>query len=969
MDLTNLLVEVRNSSLERVGAILSEDLRLDAEIPFNAVGTWTCVIGASHPLAGALAAPGGGLIVTDTESGEVLFSGPTTSPETARSVEDVGGTITVAGVTDDVILDDSLAWPEPANGTIETQALDYDERTGTSEALMHAYVNANIGPSGATGRKNPRLLMGLNRGRGTSITQRTRFDVLLVLLQNVAKPDGLGFRVVQVGSALEFRTYAPADNTRKVRLSIDNYGLTSSRVAQLAPGVTRAIIAGKGGAVTRLFKERANAGSLEAETQWGRRIERFVDQQSTRNVDEMNRAGDEVLAVDGFTGSSALFEPTEDMRHAFGKEWFLGDRVSVEAGNVEYLAPVASVVLKVDSDGLRVGAKVGDPSVFGFASTYGGPVNDSAFDTTAVEQATEDAANASEQATTAAEQAAEALTEAEAAIDIANAVEISTAAAQATATTALTNAATANTAAINAAAAASAAATAAAAANTNATTAQTTANGKNKVTYSTTSPGTTANAVGDLWFRYDVSNVITGQWEGKGGTTWQAKTMGSLVIASVDAGKITAASVFTQNLGIQGTFTLGDSSNTGTIESYNFAAATTGVQINKGGLTAKGGTITGALLQTELTSARGIKIVSTGMNVYDSAGIPTLTITASSGAIAMKGSLTSGSDITGAVITGGVWQTEVTTARGIKVASTGLLAYDLAGNPTFSITASSGAVAMKGDLISGSTITGAIVTGGIIRTSDTGARVELDTNQWGAGVLRMTTGDAGEAHPMSGGTGGTDELQVTGLGPAGLACGALPMTGTTRRFVTELNAPRQSGTLPALKVARVRAITTYNTSSAVTTAKVRVYAPDGADFDGMITTPGEIHGGELWSDAFPTVANAANMWMGGSGRIYKTTSSLRYKENVQPFDLSTETLLALEPVTFTSKGDDSGRRFPGVIAEQAHEAGLGLWVDYNDEGAPDGFGYGTYVIALLAVAKRQQAQIDELNAAVEALQG
>ena len=67
------------------------------------------------------------------------------------------------------------------------------------------------------------------------------------------------------------------------------------------------------------------------------------------------------------------------------------------------------------------------------------------------------------------------------------------AAAQADAATAIADAAAAI-------AAASSAYSTAVAANTAASTAQATADGKNKVTYSTSAPGSTANSVGDIWY-------------------------------------------------------------------------------------------------------------------------------------------------------------------------------------------------------------------------------------------------------------------------------------------------------------------------------------------------------------------------------------------------------------------------------------------------------------------------------------
>ena len=90
---------------------------------------------------------------------------------------------------------------------------------------------------------------------------------------------------------------------------------------------------------------------------------------------------------------------------------------------------------------------------------------------------------------------------------------------------------------------ANAASATAVAAQTTATGAQTTANGKNTVHYSSSTPGSTANVAGDLWFQFDGSNNIIGQWTGQGGTSWQSNQITSTVIANLDAGKITTGTL------------------------------------------------------------------------------------------------------------------------------------------------------------------------------------------------------------------------------------------------------------------------------------------------------------------------------------------------------------------------------------------------------------------------------------------
>ena len=72
--------------------------------------------------------------------------------------------------------------------------------------------------------------------------------------------------------------------------------------------------------------------------------------------------------------------------------------------------------------------------------------------------------------------------------------------------------------------------------------AQTTANGKNKVTYSLSAASGSGTAAGDIWWQYNSSGVIIAQWEWNG-SSWVSKTIGNQVIASIDAGKITAGTI------------------------------------------------------------------------------------------------------------------------------------------------------------------------------------------------------------------------------------------------------------------------------------------------------------------------------------------------------------------------------------------------------------------------------------------
>lgn len=134
-----------------------------------------------------------------------------------------------------------------------------------------------------------------------------------------------------------------------------------------------------------------------------------------------------------------------------------------------------------------------------------------------------------------------------------------------------------------------------------------------------------------------------------------------------------------------------------------------------------GSTVTGGTVQSEATASRGVKINSAGMVLYDGSGTATLTLTASTGAIVLTGDMTGGGTITGPV-----FQTSADPDAGIKIASTGLVAYDGDGTPTIVVDGTDGAVTVKGAITSGSTIDGSTITGSLFQTSsdaDTGIKL------------------------------------------------------------------------------------------------------------------------------------------------------------------------------------------------------------------------------------------------------
>jgi hypothetical protein len=361
MDVRDLVVEVRDINLNRVGQIAMHNLPgLKIAQRFNNVGTWEITLPADDPIADELRAAGAGIIVTG-ETG-VLMSGYTTSAVKEVSPNDPVGIWTIQGVDDAVILGERLAYPTPGTADVEAQTTESDARSGFASTVMYGYVDANIGPSAPAEREIPFLSLAADVGLGSTVFKTARFKVLGEVLSEIGSIDPIGFQIKQSGDLLEFSCYEPTDRTSEIRLDVVNDTLSKSTYGYGVPSVTRAIVGGTGQGTSRTFLEVSDTESLAAETLWNRRIETFVDQNNEADPDVLNQAGLETIADGGRTMTSVSVLPSSDLTMTYGRDWYLGDRVTVVVGDQEVSATVTETAITVGSDGIRIGATVGDPS-------------------------------------------------------------------------------------------------------------------------------------------------------------------------------------------------------------------------------------------------------------------------------------------------------------------------------------------------------------------------------------------------------------------------------------------------------------------------------------------------------------------------------------------------------------------------------------------------------------------------------
>ena len=171
--------------------------------------------------------------------------------------------------------------------------------------------------------------------------------------------------------------------------------------------------------------------------------------------------------------------------------------------------------------------------------------------------------------------------------------------------------------------------------------------------------------------------------------------------------------------------------------------------------------------------------------------------------------------------------------------------------------------------------------------------------------------------------------------------------------------------------------TIYGATSDSSTYALRVRSASGTD--GLIVRSEPYVG--IPNNYTITTASAANMYFGADGFIYRSTSSARYKTDIQTYDKGIDAVLKLRPVYYKANrpdvdGNIPTEQFAGLIAEEVDAAGLTEFVVYNDENQPDALHYGNMVsLAFKAIQEQQTliqdqlAIINSLTARVTALEG
>ncbi len=166
--------------------------------------------------------------------------------------------------------------------------------------------------------------------------------------------------------------------------------------------------------------------------------------------------------------------------------------------------------------------------------------------------------------------------------------------------------------------------------------------------------------------------------------------------------------------------------------------------------------------------------------------------------------------------------------------------------------------------------------------------------------------------------------------------GTHPASSITSGVFSEARIPD----LPGSKISSAVANATHATTAGSVSEAARADGPSSAAYSRSAT-------GSSWFA----------VWMNSSLQFMRNTSSRRYKKNIR--DWSSDGVLALRPVIFDRRGDDTPDDEVGFIAEEVLEV-LPEAVVFFDEKV-DGINDRALITALVSTVQKLAARVRELD--------
>ncbi|MEU8948783.1 siphovirus ReqiPepy6 Gp37-like family protein [Streptomyces sp. NPDC048489] len=367
-------VEVRDASLNRIG-IIDTWIQLDLVVRFSQPGSWQILVKAGTPQADLLQRGGGIAIYQDGVDDPILTGQIEVFQHYWTTDQHTGpGSLYFGGKDDNKLPYNRLAFPDPSkSATQQFQADDTRSVSAQAGSLIWNELNKSLGAGAVAERRVAGLDLGSNFPFGTVTSDVLQWDNIGSKLESWTTDKSVGYRFLWDPDQrkIKLSLYAPRDLSKTIRFATELGNLREFTWSLQAPTVTRVIVACQGTGKSRYLYQQIDAAT---EAEWGLSIEQFLDRRDLPIKADPNTGApikaDLSVTDDAFTtakqavidsatealttgaknGNFQIY-PVDTELVQFGRDYFVGDIVTVAVDGTEYVDMVREVSITVDDAG------------------------------------------------------------------------------------------------------------------------------------------------------------------------------------------------------------------------------------------------------------------------------------------------------------------------------------------------------------------------------------------------------------------------------------------------------------------------------------------------------------------------------------------------------------------------------------------------------------------------------------------
>jgi hypothetical protein len=293
---------------------------------FNDVGPWRLKINRTSPAAVMLNNPDWG--IEAWRNGVQMFSGIWTEVRHTQGMD--SNQLEILGGSDEIWLRDRLVSPSPGESVAPYTVQASSVISGVASTVLIAYVNLNLGPGAVVTRRKSLLTMATDPAIGSTVKGEGRWDAdVLSFLQPLAITGNVGFRVVQVGTALQFQVYRGVDRSSSVKFSTKLGNLAGFEYSRTRPKANYVYVGASGSGTARIIKEFSDNSAVAT---WERIEGQLANASSTSDTTVIAQAGADALAT-GSEQVSLSITPVETQDMMYGVHYNIGDTVAIQLDN------------------------------------------------------------------------------------------------------------------------------------------------------------------------------------------------------------------------------------------------------------------------------------------------------------------------------------------------------------------------------------------------------------------------------------------------------------------------------------------------------------------------------------------------------------------------------------------------------------------------------------------------------------